>query len=229
MLVCDADGRLVEGSGELPVQFKADLAIYRESPQRQACVFAAPRTAMAAAMARYAAEAADAHGVGHRPTAWRPGSREGSPLGRGREARLPAPSRAPPRCTSPGVGVWAAAADIFEACNRLPPGVPGAGEPRRRPDEPGMQTVRARGLGQAVAPVRRPPALLRVLRVAGPGAARASVRTLPRRHKAGAAAPFVELKAAMAFSCRALWARGHPGGVSRARQPPAARGATASS
>src|SRR2546422_3902948 len=42
------------GSGELPLGFETDLAIYRQNPKRQACLFAAPRFAMAAAIARYA-------------------------------------------------------------------------------------------------------------------------------------------------------------------------------
>ena len=53
MLVTDMSGRLVEGRGELPRQFAADVALYQGSKDSGACIFASPQTAMAAAIARY--------------------------------------------------------------------------------------------------------------------------------------------------------------------------------
>ena len=54
LLVCDPSGTLVEGGGELPRELRADLAVFRANPQRQACIFGSPRVAMAAAIADYA-------------------------------------------------------------------------------------------------------------------------------------------------------------------------------
>lgn len=53
VLVCDAAGRVLQGRGEPPAGLADDLALYRANPQRQACIFAAPHTAMAAAIAGY--------------------------------------------------------------------------------------------------------------------------------------------------------------------------------
>lgn len=52
MLITDLNGTLVEGKGTLPIQFAADLAVYQSNSSRNACIFAAPATAMAAAIAR---------------------------------------------------------------------------------------------------------------------------------------------------------------------------------
>ena len=53
ILVTDMAGRLVEGRGELPPQFAADVAVYAQRPEAGAVLFASPATAMAAAIARY--------------------------------------------------------------------------------------------------------------------------------------------------------------------------------
>ena len=53
LLVCDAGGRVVEGRGEPPAGLAADLALYRTHPERRACIFAAPQTAMAAVIGAY--------------------------------------------------------------------------------------------------------------------------------------------------------------------------------
>jgi ribulose-5-phosphate 4-epimerase/fuculose-1-phosphate aldolase len=53
VLVCDASGKVREGRGDAPLGFAIHLDLYRET-DRQACIFAAPRFAMAAAIAGYA-------------------------------------------------------------------------------------------------------------------------------------------------------------------------------
>jgi len=53
ILVCDAAGRVAEGRGVPPVTLATDLALYQENPARRASIFAAPHTAMAAAIAGY--------------------------------------------------------------------------------------------------------------------------------------------------------------------------------
>jgi ribulose-5-phosphate 4-epimerase/fuculose-1-phosphate aldolase len=51
MLVVTADGETVDGHGELPVQFGADLSLYRKDPEAGAAICFSPRYAMAAAIA----------------------------------------------------------------------------------------------------------------------------------------------------------------------------------
>src|SRR5687768_4863833 len=54
MIVTDLDGKVIEGSGELPLQFAADIAAYARKPDAGAIVFASPQTATAAGIARRA-------------------------------------------------------------------------------------------------------------------------------------------------------------------------------
>src|SRR5262245_42037156 len=53
ILVTDLRGNIVEGSGELPLQFAADLELYRQAESAGASIFASPKTAMAASIADY--------------------------------------------------------------------------------------------------------------------------------------------------------------------------------
>jgi ribulose-5-phosphate 4-epimerase/fuculose-1-phosphate aldolase len=53
LIVVDLDGTVIEGSGQLPLQFAADLALYRKNREIGACIFASPTIAMAAGIARY--------------------------------------------------------------------------------------------------------------------------------------------------------------------------------
>jgi L-fuculose-phosphate aldolase len=53
VLACDATGRVLEGRGQAPAGLAADLALYSADTTRRACIFAAPQTAMAAAIAGY--------------------------------------------------------------------------------------------------------------------------------------------------------------------------------
>lgn len=89
LLLCDAGGRLVEGSGRLPERFPTDLAIYRANPQRRACIFASPRTAMAAAISGYQLK----------------------PLTHMESATVFDPSSL---VHEPGIGVWASGKDIHD-------------------------------------------------------------------------------------------------------------------
>lgn len=111
LLVCDAGGALVEGRGELPAQLQHDLAIYRANPQRQACIFASPRVAMAVAIAGYALKPLthmeSATGFGLR--GW--DSEKVSSL-----AEMAAHATA---VHQPGIGVWAAGSDIFDCLTTL--------------------------------------------------------------------------------------------------------------
>lgn len=108
LLACDASGRIVEGSGELPRQFGVDLALYRENEKRRACIFAAPRYAMAAAIAGYTLkplthmESATAYGL--------------EVCSDNNLAQALARASA---VQQPGVGAWAAGADIFDCLTTL--------------------------------------------------------------------------------------------------------------
>src|SRR4051812_43412637 len=97
VVVCDASGRITEGRGELPVFFSADL--YRRS-ERQACIFAAPRFAMAAAIAGYALK---------------PLTHMESSTGFGLGADVATATAVHER----GVGVWAAGKDLYDALTSL--------------------------------------------------------------------------------------------------------------
>lgn len=206
LLVCDASGAIVEGSGTLPLQFEADLAIYRESAERQACVFAAPRTAMACALARYSLkplthmESATGYGV----ATW-----DSQDLAVSREAaqRLAPLAVRASAVHQPGIGVWAAGSDIFDCLSTLYHleylaqtnlVVAGQADMRTIAREDSDKLWRqfsghhhyhefyeSLDPGPLVHPFEK-------FRAADPGAD----------------APFAELKATMAFSCRALWARG---------------------
>lgn len=94
LLVCDSLGAVLEGRGQPPARLSTDLAIYRENPQRTACVFAAPRVAMAAAIAGY----------------------ELKPLTHMESATVFDPS---PLVHEPGIGVWASGKDIHDCLTAL--------------------------------------------------------------------------------------------------------------
>jgi ribulose-5-phosphate 4-epimerase/fuculose-1-phosphate aldolase len=113
LLVCDPDGNRVDGRGELPRQFPVDLALYRHSGASRAVIFAAPRYAMAAAMAGYVLKPLthmeSDTGFGVRTFT---GDRLGDPslaeaLGQATAVH------------QPGVGTWAAGSDVFEALARM--------------------------------------------------------------------------------------------------------------
>ncbi|HUQ24284.1 MAG TPA: class II aldolase/adducin family protein [Burkholderiales bacterium] len=94
LLVCDSSGAVVEGHGQPPARLSTDLAIYRANPQRTACAFAAPRFAMAAAIAGY----------------------ELKPLTHMESASVFDPS---PLVHEAGIGVWASGKDIHDCLMTL--------------------------------------------------------------------------------------------------------------
>ena len=202
LLVCDAAGGLVEGRGKLPLQFQVDLAVYRGHPARRACIFAAPQTAMAAAMAGYAllplthmessagfaAEAAAADLAISAQSA----------------SRLAQAVKRASAVHQPGIGTWAAGSDIFDCLTAL---------------------YHLEYLAQANLVVAGEAGMRSIARADSDNIWKqfsghhhyreffASLDPGPRTHpyeafRAGCAdLEFGELKAAMAFSCRALWER----------------------
>jgi ribulose-5-phosphate 4-epimerase/fuculose-1-phosphate aldolase len=93
VLVCDASGRVTDGRGELPDGFSTDL--YRRS-ERRACIFAAPRFAMAAEIAGFQL---------------RPLTHMESITGFGLGSDLATATVVHER----GIGVWAAGRDLYDA------------------------------------------------------------------------------------------------------------------
>lgn len=197
LLVCDASGRRVEGQGELPAQLQVDLAVYRENSKRQACAFAAPRFAMAAAMAGYSLKP-----LTHMESAT--GYDLESMSGES-DLRLAAAVARASAVHQPGIGAWAAGSDIFECLTTL---------------------YHLEYLAQANAVVAGEANMRSIARedsdklwrqFAGHHHYHEFFESLDpgplahpyERFLAGAPqVPFAELKTALAFSCRALWARG---------------------
>jgi L-fuculose-phosphate aldolase len=114
MLVTDRHGAIIEGHGELPRQFATDVALYRQSQDAGACIFASPHVAMAAAIARYKLkplthmESAVAFGM----ATWNsPGLADEA----GRSAELATIVAMATAVDQPGIGVWSAGKDIILA------------------------------------------------------------------------------------------------------------------
>lgn len=114
VLITDPDGRLLEGHGALPDQFAVDLEVYRAEPDRTACLFASPPTAMAAAIASRELkplthmESSTGYGLG----SW---TMTGLANGKERSQSLARQMCGSTAVNQPGVGVWTAGKDIFDA------------------------------------------------------------------------------------------------------------------
>jgi ribulose-5-phosphate 4-epimerase/fuculose-1-phosphate aldolase len=205
LLVCDAAGVLVEGNGDLPVQFEADLAIYRENPQREACIFASPRIAMAAAIAGYDLkplthmESATGYGVETWDSDGLVDSAErGCELAR-RAARATAVHQ-------PGIGVWAAGSDIFDCLTTLYHLEYLAQVNLVVADESGVQTIAREDSDKLWRQFSGHHHYHEFFASLDPGPQRHPYEAF-RAGYPGMGQSLAELKSAMAFSCRALWAR----------------------
>jgi ribulose-5-phosphate 4-epimerase/fuculose-1-phosphate aldolase len=205
LLVCDAAGRVVEGNGELPTQFAADLALYRKNTERQACMFAAPRTAMAAAISRYTLiplthmESA----TGYDLALWESTTLADAP---GSAEQLAALAVRATAVHHPGVGVWAAGKDVFDCLTTLyhleylaQANLVAAGDAAER-------TVRREDSDKLWRQFSGHHHYHEFYASLDPGTQEHPYETFVQRHS-GADVAFAELKLAMAFSCRGLWAR----------------------
>jgi ribulose-5-phosphate 4-epimerase/fuculose-1-phosphate aldolase len=202
LLVCDSSGVVVEGAGTLPLQFEADLAIYKEGTTQHACIFASPQTAMAAAMAGFTLRPLThmESSAGYDAQALHDNLADSAQ----NAARL---AQAAIRATAvhqPGIGVWAAGGDIFDCLTTL---------------------YHLEYLAQANLVVAGEPAMRTIAREDSDKLWRqftghhhyheffASLDPGPQPHPyhqflaSCPDVPFAATKAAMAFSCRALWAR----------------------
>lgn len=197
LLVCDAAGRRVEGKGELPAQLQVDLAVYRENPKRQACVFAAPRYAMAAAIAGYALKP-----LTHMESAT--GYHLESMSGES-DSRLAAAVARASAVHQPGIGAWAAGSDIFDGLATLYHLEYLAQANAVVAGEPDMRTVAREDSDKIWRQFAGHHHYHEFFESLDPGPL---AHPYERFLAGGPQVPFAELKAALAFSCRALWARG---------------------
>ena len=99
ILVCSPSGAINEGRGETPAGFSRDIDLYRAS-DRKACIFAAPRFAMASAIAGYALK---------------PLTHMESIAGFGLGTDLASATAV----HEPGIGVWAAGSDVYDALTNV--------------------------------------------------------------------------------------------------------------
>lgn len=199
LLVCDPSGRLVEGKGELPAQLHVDLGVYRENPKRQACAFAAPRYAMAAAIAGYALrplthmESSVAYDLEVLPA---------DALGDSRLAGAVARAAA---VNQPGIGTWAAGSDVSECLVTLYHLEYLAQANALIAGEANMRTVAREDSDKLWRQFAGHHHYHEFFESLDPG----PLAHPYERFRAGCTdMPFAELRAAAAFSCRALWARG---------------------
>ncbi len=195
LLVCDASGGLVEGKGELPRQFQVDLAVYRENPKREACAFAAPRFAMAAAVTGYSLKA-----LTHMESATGYGLESVAD-----EAGL---AKAVARATAihqPGIGAWAAGSDAYDCLATLYHLEYLAQANSVVAGEADVRTVAREDSDKLWRQFAGHHHYHEFFQSLDPGPLG---HPFERFSAACADGPFVELKAALAFSCRALWTRG---------------------
>lgn len=114
MIVTDMSGTVVDGKGALPRQFAVDVALYRESKEAGACIFASPPTAMAAAIAGYRPqplthmEAEVAYGM----SSWKSEKLADS---RSPAQELATAIAASSAVDQPGIGCWTPGQDIIRA------------------------------------------------------------------------------------------------------------------
>lgn len=198
LLVCDGSGAVVGGSGELPAQFPVDLAIYRRNPRRQACIFASPRVAMAAAIAGYALKP-----LTHMETATGFGLEI---LDSGKDlSLLPGMAARATAVHQPGIGVWAAGSDIHDCLSTLYHLEYLAQANLIVAGEAGMRAVAREDSDKLWRQFSGQHHYREFFASLDPG-------PLPHPYdrflKSQKEPDFPELKSAMAFSCRALWERG---------------------
>lgn len=205
LLVCDASGTVVEGKGALPLQFAADLAIYRKITDRQACIFASPRTAMSAAMSRYSLKPLThmESATGYDLALWESAALADAPASAEALAALAARATA---VHHPGIGVWAAGKDIFDCLTTLyhleylaQANLVVAGDAVER-------TVKREDSDKLWRQFSGHHHYHEFYESLDPEPRRHSYEDFLERHSAHGGA-FAELKSAMAFSCRGLWAR----------------------
>lgn len=186
LLVCDA--------GALPAHLETDLAIYRANPQRQACIFAAPRTAMAAAIAGFALKP-----LTHMESA------TGFGLQTASGAELAAAAAQASAVHQPGIGVWAAGSDIYDCLTSLYHLEYLAQVNLVVAGEKGMRSVAREDSDKIWRQFRGHHHYREFFDSLDPGPCEHPFALFLHAQRE---TDFFELKARIAFSCRALWERG---------------------
>ena len=194
LLVCDASGKIIDGKGGLPLHLAVDLAVYRKNPKRQACAFAAPPFAMAAAIAGCPLKA-----LTHMESS--SGYDLESVTG---EGLADAVARAP-AVQQPGVGTWAAGSDILDCLTMLYHLEYLAQANAVVAGEVGMRTIAREDSDKLWRQFAGHHHYHEFFESLDPGPLPHPYERFRAAHGEGA---FANIKAAMAFSCRALWARG---------------------
>jgi L-fuculose-phosphate aldolase len=198
LVVCDAAGTIVEGAGPLPWAFSVDHAAYRANAERRACLFAAPRFAMAAAIAR-----APLKPLTHMESATGFGTEIWEGAADGALAERVARAAA---VHQPGVGAWVAGSDVFDCLATMYHLEYLAQANSIVAREPQMRTVSREDSDKLWRQFAGHQHYHEFFESLDPGAARHPYEAF----LAGQAErdALAELKCAMAFSCRALWERG---------------------
>jgi ribulose-5-phosphate 4-epimerase/fuculose-1-phosphate aldolase len=209
ILICDWEGNVVEGKGELPVQFAVDVALYRNSQAGEpgACIFASPQAAMAAAISGHALrpithfEANIAFGM----ATWTGERLALDPAGAAPLAKKIAGATA---VHQSGVGVWTAGTNIYNALMKM------YGLEYQTRANLLMREVTPKGSALAQKDIDKfwrqfagHQYVIEFFDSHDPGPMEHPYVTYSRRF-ADSDDPLMPLKVRMAFTCKALWERG---------------------
>ena len=208
ILVCDLDGRVLEGRGELPLQFAVDLALYRASPNTGACIASSPKTALAAGIS-----GASFQPITHmesetlfRKPANLPGDLATGEAGDA-TAALAAELKRAGLVQQRGIAVWTSGVDVFDAltvayhyeylaqANLV---LAGTARPVAAVAQPDSERLWSQFSGQHH--------YIEFLQSLDPGSIAHPWHSFVAAH-VRPDDPHGELKAAIALSCRALWTR----------------------
>lgn len=202
LLVCNPQGELVDGTGPLPIQFQVDLEVYRENEKRQACVFASPRYAMAAAIGGIRLkplthmESATGYDLEEVGGVFGEANTDASRL-----AKVVARATA---VNQVGIGAWAAGSDISDCLASLYHLEYLAQANAIVAGEDGVQTIAREDSDKLWRQFSGHHHYHEFFESLDPGPLRHPYAALLEKERD---APHIELKSAMAFSCRALWER----------------------
>lgn len=206
VLVTDLKGTVIEGNGELPPQFGVDIASYARKPEAGAVVFASPATAMAAGIARCAL-APLTHMESSVAYAMKEWDSETLADSDSSTAALADAMVAASAVHQPGIGVWTAGKDVLECLMAMyhleylaQANLVGAGWK-------GSDTVARADSDRLWSQFSGHHHYAEFFSALDPGALRHPYPAFLEQHAPGADELEI-LKAAIAFSCRALWERG---------------------
>ncbi len=194
IIACDPKGNVVEGRGLAPALIATDLAVYADFPTRHACIFAAPRTAMAAAIAGYALKP-----LTHMESA------AGFGLSSADRAGVAAAAARATAVHEPGIGVWTAGTDPHECLMTLYHLEYLAQANLVVAGDDGIRGIAPEDSDKLWRQFRGHHHYHEFFESLDPGPLPHPYEAFRRTQKD---ATFHDLKSALAFSCRSLWERG---------------------